>query len=175
MIVDDRITIIGSANINDRSMMGVRDSEIACIITHSKPLMSRMNGKPFEVFRVSFDLRTRLFQEHLGIFLEKSRNKGLMKSLSAQQLLSNEKKKNKLAKLFGDTKNIDLTDRERHNFNLAPFHDPYSVKPSLNVVYTSIGKSSKAFCYKGHVHGVVNGLKDGKLNRQGQILPATQS
>lgn len=29
MIVDDSITIIGSANINDRSMLGTRDSEIA--------------------------------------------------------------------------------------------------------------------------------------------------
>jgi len=29
MIVDDRIVIMGSANINDRSMKGSRDSEIA--------------------------------------------------------------------------------------------------------------------------------------------------
>ena len=32
MIVDDRRCIIGSANINDRSLLGNRDSEIACII-----------------------------------------------------------------------------------------------------------------------------------------------
>ena len=31
MIVDDNICIIGSANINDRSLLGTRDSEIACI------------------------------------------------------------------------------------------------------------------------------------------------
>lgn len=29
MIVDDKIVIMGSANINDRSMKGSRDSEIA--------------------------------------------------------------------------------------------------------------------------------------------------
>ena len=29
MIVDDRSVIMGSANINDRSMLGYRDSEIA--------------------------------------------------------------------------------------------------------------------------------------------------
>lgn len=29
MIVDDNYAIIGSANINDRSMLGTRDSEIA--------------------------------------------------------------------------------------------------------------------------------------------------
>ena len=28
MIVDDRVAIIGSANINDRSLMGDRDSEV---------------------------------------------------------------------------------------------------------------------------------------------------
>ena len=29
MIIDDQIAIIGSANINDRSLKGTRDSEIA--------------------------------------------------------------------------------------------------------------------------------------------------
>ena len=32
MIVDDKIALIGSANINDRSMMGSRDSELAIVI-----------------------------------------------------------------------------------------------------------------------------------------------
>lgn len=32
MIVDDRLAIIGSANINERSMRGDRDSEIAAVI-----------------------------------------------------------------------------------------------------------------------------------------------
>lgn len=32
MIVDDRIVICGSANINDRSLLGKRDSEVAVII-----------------------------------------------------------------------------------------------------------------------------------------------
>lgn len=31
MIVDDNYVIMGSANINDRSMLGSRDSEIAVI------------------------------------------------------------------------------------------------------------------------------------------------
>lgn len=31
-IVDDRLAIIGSANINDRSMRGDRDSELAAVI-----------------------------------------------------------------------------------------------------------------------------------------------
>jgi hypothetical protein len=32
MIVDDNILIMGSANINDRSMLGTRDSEIAVLL-----------------------------------------------------------------------------------------------------------------------------------------------
>jgi phospholipase D1/2 len=32
MIVDDEVAIIGSANINDRSMVGDRDSELACVV-----------------------------------------------------------------------------------------------------------------------------------------------
>ena len=32
MIIDDKSVIIGSANLNDRSMMGDRDSEIAVYI-----------------------------------------------------------------------------------------------------------------------------------------------
>ena len=32
MIIDDRNVLIGSANINDRSLVGKRDSEIAMVI-----------------------------------------------------------------------------------------------------------------------------------------------
>ena len=36
MIVDDRAFIIGSANINDRSMLGNRDHEIAICIKYDE-------------------------------------------------------------------------------------------------------------------------------------------
>ena len=32
IIIDDKIAVIGSANINDRSMMGDRDSELAVVV-----------------------------------------------------------------------------------------------------------------------------------------------
>lgn len=32
MIIDDNLVICGSANINDRSMLGKRDSEVAVIL-----------------------------------------------------------------------------------------------------------------------------------------------
>jgi phospholipase D1/2 len=32
MVIDDRIAMIGSANINDRSLKGTRDTELAVVI-----------------------------------------------------------------------------------------------------------------------------------------------
>jgi phospholipase D1/2 len=67
MIVDDRVAIIGSANINDRSLAGDRDSEISSIIVDKDVLVSQMNGKKVWVRRFAHELRMRLWQEHLGI------------------------------------------------------------------------------------------------------------
>lgn len=46
MIVDDRVVIMGSANINDRSQLGNRDSEIAMIVEDTEMVPSFMNEKP---------------------------------------------------------------------------------------------------------------------------------
>ncbi|XP_067674239.1 phospholipase D1-like isoform X2 [Haliotis asinina] len=69
MIVDDDTVIIGSANINDRSMLGKRDSEMAVMV----------EDLPKNKFEISFgdrkhmagkfasSLRRTLFNEHLGL------------------------------------------------------------------------------------------------------------
>ncbi|KAK3820690.1 MAG: hypothetical protein JOS17DRAFT_688354, partial [Linnemannia elongata] len=67
MIVDDRIVICGSANINDRSQVGFRDSEIAIIIEDTDMVDSRMNGEPYQAGKLAHALRTDLFKEHLGL------------------------------------------------------------------------------------------------------------
>ena len=67
MIVDDRVAIIGSANINERSMLGSRDSECAAIVRDTDMLWSTMGGKPYMVGRFSHTLRMRLMREHLGV------------------------------------------------------------------------------------------------------------
>lgn len=47
MIVDDLRVLMGSANINDRSLRGDRDSEIACVYEDYEDVIeSRMDGKP---------------------------------------------------------------------------------------------------------------------------------
>jgi phospholipase D1/2 len=67
LIVDDRVLICGSANVNDRSMTGDRDSEIAVACTDTDLVESKMAGRPFMVTRFVHDLSIRLWAEHLGL------------------------------------------------------------------------------------------------------------
>ncbi|GAA97760.1 uncharacterized protein L969DRAFT_55895 [Mixia osmundae IAM 14324] len=67
MIVDDRIVIIGSANINERSQRGDRDSELACVLRDTDLIDGSMGGKPYRVGRFAHTLRIRLMREHLGL------------------------------------------------------------------------------------------------------------
>ncbi|KAL4087288.1 hypothetical protein PRIC1_013185 [Phytophthora ramorum] len=67
MIADDRCAIIGSANINDRSMNGDRDSEIALVIEDMQYEDGVMNEKPYRRGLSASKLRMQLFREHLGL------------------------------------------------------------------------------------------------------------
>lgn len=67
MIVDDKTVICGSANINDRSMVATRDSEIAVIIHDQEFEDGRMNDIPFPSGKFASSLRKQLFREHLGL------------------------------------------------------------------------------------------------------------
>jgi phospholipase D1/2 len=66
MIVDDLQVICGSANINDRSMLGDRDSEIALLIEDTGFEEKTFNGRPFQVSQFAHSLRMELWAEHLG-------------------------------------------------------------------------------------------------------------
>ncbi|KAL4487944.1 hypothetical protein ABPG72_022804 [Tetrahymena utriculariae] len=67
MIVDDKFVIIGSANINDRSMCGTRDSEIAMIVEDTKKVSCRLNGKYVMLNQFAHTFRMSLYQEHFGL------------------------------------------------------------------------------------------------------------
>ena len=94
-IVDDRLAIIGSANINERSQRGDRDSELAAVIRDTDMvdgyvsgfvsgrliltrLLSTMAGKPFKVGRFAHSLRVRLMREHLGVDVDSMYEEDLM-------------------------------------------------------------------------------------------------
>ncbi|CCF55777.1 hypothetical protein KAFR_0A03420 [Kazachstania africana CBS 2517] len=66
MIVDDRSCIIGSANINERSQLGSRDSEIAMIVRDTDLIKTKMNDEEYYAGRFAWELRQRLMREHLG-------------------------------------------------------------------------------------------------------------
>ncbi|KDN41694.1 phospholipase D/nuclease [Tilletiaria anomala UBC 951] len=67
MIVDDRRVIIGSANLNDRSQCGNRDSEIAVCIEEKDLFESRMDGKPYMASTFAASFRRHLWRQHLGL------------------------------------------------------------------------------------------------------------
>ncbi|XP_058212536.1 phospholipase D zeta 1 isoform X1 [Rhododendron vialii] len=67
MIIDDCISLIGSANINDRSLLGSRDSEIGVLIEDTEFVDSWMGGKPWKAGKFASSLRLALWSEHLGL------------------------------------------------------------------------------------------------------------
>ena len=93
MIIDDCIALIGSANINDRSLLGSRDSEvpltlsssffceecyktnnnirtafqIAIVIEDNELINSYMGEQPWKAGKFCWSLRLSLWSEHLGL------------------------------------------------------------------------------------------------------------
>ncbi|XP_071692997.1 phospholipase D zeta 1-like [Rutidosis leptorrhynchoides] len=67
MIVDDNTALVGSANINDRSLLGLRDSEIGVIIEDKEVVDSYMGGNPWKAGKFALSLRLSLWAEHLGL------------------------------------------------------------------------------------------------------------
>lgn len=52
---------------NDRSQLGIHDSEIAIIIEDTTPVESTMAGRPWQATRFAASLRRQLFRKHLGL------------------------------------------------------------------------------------------------------------
>ncbi|MEQ2289365.1 Phospholipase D, partial [Ameca splendens] len=61
LIADDNTVIIGSANINDRSMLGKRDSEVAVVVEDSEKVASVMDGEDYEAGPFALELRLECF------------------------------------------------------------------------------------------------------------------
>ena len=77
LIVDDRFAIVGSANVNDRSLMGDRDSEVSVRFgwmprkekssgNDTLEILSGPDEKPLSVSAAVHDFRVRLWNKHLG-------------------------------------------------------------------------------------------------------------
>lgn len=70
LIVDDRVSIISSANLNDRSLLGDRDSEIGVVVWDDKDKLITMNGLAYRATEFSHTLRLKLWNEHCGLPLD---------------------------------------------------------------------------------------------------------
>ncbi|GMI14270.1 hypothetical protein TrLO_g13085 [Triparma laevis f. longispina] len=70
MIVDDRKVIMGSANINDRSQMGYKDSEICMIVEDTNHVKSLMNGEEYQAGPFALGLRLKCWGDNLGLTAE---------------------------------------------------------------------------------------------------------
>ncbi|XP_071398065.1 phospholipase D1-like [Centroberyx affinis] len=66
LIADDNTVIIGSANINDRSMLGKRDSEVAVIVEDSEKVTAVMDGQEYQAGPYALQLRLECFRTILG-------------------------------------------------------------------------------------------------------------
>ena len=92
MIIDDKTVLIGSANINDRSMLGDRDSEFAVIINEKQELENKKTGKKYimngdsnyNATNFAVEFRKALMAEHLGI----SQNDSILDDPVSNQLYS---------------------------------------------------------------------------------------
>ncbi|KAL2206587.1 putative phospholipase PldA [Sarocladium strictum] len=74
LIVDDRIVVCGSSNLNDRSQQGDHDSELSIVMEDTRMVQSTMNGQPFEAGYHATTLRRMLWREHLGMLPPQSLN-----------------------------------------------------------------------------------------------------
>ncbi|XP_072608326.1 phospholipase D1 isoform X4 [Vulpes vulpes] len=74
LIADDNTVIIGSANINDRSMLGRRDSEMAVLVQDTETVPSVMDGHAYPAGRFARGLRLQCFRVVLGYLSDPGEN-----------------------------------------------------------------------------------------------------
>eukprot|EP01134_Creolimax_fragrantissima_P004021 CFRG4021T1 len=67
VMADDNVCVVGSMNINDRSLVGFRDSEVAVVIRDRETIPSKMDGADYQAGRFVHALRCQLWREHLGL------------------------------------------------------------------------------------------------------------
>ncbi len=71
LIVDDAVVVLGSANVNDRSLNGDGDSEIAAVILDNDKVngVDLGNGVPVTTRRFARELREKLWKKHFGLMI----------------------------------------------------------------------------------------------------------
>ncbi|HEY4317355.1 MAG TPA: phospholipase D-like domain-containing protein [Herbaspirillum sp.] len=89
MIVDDAVAIIGSANINDRSLNGNGDTELAAVVVDSAEAKMTDVGAGIKIVTRGFarELRMRQWKKHLGMLVDQNTT-GVLKEPAAPHGIS---------------------------------------------------------------------------------------
>ena len=92
MIVDDRVTLIGSANINDRSLCGDRDSELAMVCEEKEKVSGKLAGKEYQKSGRIREFRINAFRSIFGIDAdyEDPLDGGFIEAVERQTLINDE-------------------------------------------------------------------------------------
>ena len=67
LVADDRHVVVGSAALNERSLLGTRDSELGVILEDMACTPGRMDRRPYQAGTFARSLRLRLWGEHVGL------------------------------------------------------------------------------------------------------------
>ncbi|KAI9276308.1 hypothetical protein BY458DRAFT_433755 [Sporodiniella umbellata] len=135
LIADDKVVIMGSANLNDRSQCGDRDSEIALIVEDKDVIPSQMDGHYYEASRFAATLRRNLWKEHLGLITDEPVDKvtAAMLPLPVPQIDTTDSEQDKQVMdplddetlaLFNSTAKTN-TEAFRHVFHCVPDDTEY--------------------------------------------------
>ncbi|KAG1150556.1 hypothetical protein G6F37_000150 [Rhizopus arrhizus] len=124
LIADDKTVIMGSANLNDRSQCGDRDSEIALIVEDKDLIPSQMNGRFYEASRFAATLRRNLWKEHLGLIADMPPDEvtDAMLPLPTPQIDTTNSKEDKMVMDPLDEETLDLFNSTAKTNTLAYRH-----------------------------------------------------
>jgi phosphatidylserine/phosphatidylglycerophosphate/cardiolipin synthase-like enzyme len=85
LVSDDRYAILGSAALNERSMLGSRDSEVAVVLEDTMCEPGLMNNCGYQAGTFARSLRLRLWGEHVGLLDEYVQHRAVEAALVADQ------------------------------------------------------------------------------------------
>ncbi|KAL1874951.1 hypothetical protein VTK73DRAFT_10320 [Phialemonium thermophilum] len=137
LIVDDRVVVCGSSNINDRSQLGYHDSELSIVMEDTRRVPSKMDGQPFEAGWHAASLRRYVWREHLGLLppqdMDASRDRNA--EPPGEDSPNDARDNDDSWKLVEDPMSDELWDMwtKQASTNTAVFHDLFHADPDNEV------------------------------------------
>jgi phospholipase D1/2 len=145
LIVDDAVAIIGSANINDRSLNGNGDTELAAVVADDAEAELTDMGAGVKVVtrRFARELRMQLWRKHLGMLVDEPSTTGVKKG-AAPGGINIEKPVD--GATIRAIQQLAATNRAAYNevFTHTP-RDSFKTMAEGRVAYRKLRRSGKAY------------------------------